>query len=202
MKKFYFPLLIVLILLGSGLGLIFSNKFVEVKQNGNVLLSPAPINTPLQSPKLAETFEEPKMLYIPKISVQANMESVGMDDQGRMDVPRMVWNTAWYNLGAKPGERGSAVIAGHLDDITGAPAVFYNLNQLIEGDEVLITDKADKIQRFRVLRKEVYDFDKFPLQEVFDSKDRAYLNLITCDGSFDQASRNYSKRMVVYTERI
>ncbi len=189
-------------MLGSGLGLIFSGNFVENRENKNILISPSPINSPLPSPSFVERFEEPKILYIPKINISANMESVGMDNEGKMDVPKLAENAGWYNLGAKPGEKGSAVMAGHLDDITGAPAVFFNLNQLIEGDEVLVTDKLDKITRFKVLRKEVYDFDKFPLQEVFALSDKAYLNLITCDGSFDQASRNYSKRMVVYTEKI
>lgn len=38
------------------------------------------------------------------------------------------------------------------------------------------------------------------LEEVFAKTDGKYLNLITCEGVFDRASRNYSDRLVVFTE--
>src|SRR6266849_8717779 len=62
----------------------------------------------------------PKTISIPQINVSANIESVGMDKQGRMDIPQKADNVAWYNLGYKPGEKGNAVIDGHLDKQTGA----------------------------------------------------------------------------------
>jgi hypothetical protein len=57
------------------------------------------VQTPFPTP---EPVGSPKTLSIPKIGVTANVEHVGMDNQGRMDIPRNSNNTAWYNLGPKP----------------------------------------------------------------------------------------------------
>src|SRR5581483_12473810 len=135
----------------------------------------------------------PKKLVIEKLSIDADIESVGLDSEKRMDVPKKSENVGWYMLGFKPGEKGSAVIDGHFDKATGAPAVFYNLSQLAPHDLVKIVDAQNRTYTFQVTRSEMYDFDKLPLKEIFDSRDRGRLNLITCDGVFDQTSKNYSK---------
>jgi sortase A len=124
---------------------------------------------------------------------------VGLDPQGKMDVPKEPEDVGWYNLGAKPGENSSAVIDGHLDTLTGAPAVFYNLTKLEIGDKIVIDDELGKTRTFIVTSKEEYDFDKVPLKQVFDSPGQPTLNLITCEGVFDNANKNYSKRVVIYS---
>lgn len=144
----------------------------------------------------------PITFSIPKLGVIAAVESVGMDAKGNMDVPKNDNNVAWYNLGYKPGDQGSAVIAGHYDTRSGSPAVFYNLTKLQSGDLVKVTDTSDTTYTYKVTEITTYDFDKVPMQQVFASTDKARLNLITCEGTFDRASRNYSKRTVVYTELV
>lgn len=144
---------------------------------------------------------EPISVNIPKIEVHASVESVGMDNQGRMDVPKNEWNVAWYNLGVKPGEKGNAVMAGHLDSQIG-PAVFYNLTNLQAGDLIIVTDKNNRTYTYRVTTEAIYRFDQFPLQEVFGATDKSRLNLITCGGIFNGVTRNYSNRVVVYSELI
>src|SRR5260221_1494026 len=52
----------------------------------------------------------PVEMRIPKLHMDAQIESVGLDSHQRMDVPKKVNDVAWYNLGSKPGEKGSAVI--------------------------------------------------------------------------------------------
>lgn len=142
----------------------------------------------------------PKRIIIPKIQIDASVESVGMDAQGRMDVPRFVNETAWYNLGYKPGENGNAVIDGHLDTTTGAPAVFYNLSSLEPGDKITIVDENGKNLNFIVERKEIYAYNQIPMQEVFGANDYPRLNLITCTGWFNQQTKNYSNRVVIYSK--
>lgn len=142
----------------------------------------------------------PKRLLIPKLSVNAVIESVGMDEKGNMAVPEHADNAAWYNLGFKPGENGSAVIDGHFDKVTGAPAVFYNLASLTPGDTVQIEDNDGTILTFKVTSSHAYPFDQLPLQKIFNSPGKPTLNLITCDGVFNKSQKNYSERLVVYTE--
>ncbi len=68
----------------------------------------------------------PVKIKVPKIDIEADIESVALDDHGRMDVPQNVLNVAWYNLGVKPGQKGNAVFAGHYDKPDGSPAVFLS----------------------------------------------------------------------------
>src|SRR5205807_8123210 len=66
----------------------------------------------------------PSQLVIPKISVIAPVEKVGVDRSHNMAVPSRPTHVAWYSPGPAPGEAGDAVIDGHLDWTTGK-AVFW-----------------------------------------------------------------------------
>lgn len=140
----------------------------------------------------------PSRLTISKLGVSAAVESVGMNEKGEMAVPQEDMNVAWYNLGFKPGENGSAVIAGHFDTRTGAPAVFYNLDDLVNGDEVTVTYPDGTAYTFVVTDSTLYPYDDFPLQKVFNSTGTPTLNLITCDGVFNTQVRSYTERLVVH----
>lgn len=150
--------------------------------------------------KKEEEFGTPQRLVIRKLGVDAAVESVGLDSRGRMDVPRKDENVAWYNLGYKPGQNGSAVLAGHFDTRSGSPAVFYNIGKLESGDTIEVFDTNGKSLTYTVTSSVSYDFDEVPLQEVFATKGKTMLNLITCEGTYDQANQNYSKRLVVYSK--
>lgn len=142
----------------------------------------------------------PVTLTIPKLAIEAEVESVGLDSDGDMDIPKNSDNVAWYNLGYKPGDQGNAVIAGHFDKVSGAPAVFYDLEKLGIGDTVITTDQEGGTMAFTVVRIATYPDEDFPLQEVFGPAQKPMLNLITCDGKWNNATKSYSHRTVVYTE--
>lgn len=158
--------------------------------------SPPPTLTHKQEPVIGI----PQKIRIPKIKVDVIVESVGLDSEARMDVPKNIYNTAWYNLGPRPGERGNAVINGHFDTPTGAPSVFYDLKTLTKGDEITIVDDLQKEYVYQVTRVESVDTTLFPLEEVFGKTDKYLLNLITCDGIFDRSVKTYSKRIIVYSQ--
>jgi sortase (surface protein transpeptidase) len=143
-------------------------------------------------------YSSPKTIIIPKLNLQTSIESVGLDNQGRMDVPKDPNNVGWYNLGTVPGSVGSAVIDGHLDTKTG-PAVFYKLNTLSRGDVIKIIDDKNQTAEFTVTGKISYNDDNFPIDTVFSKNDTQRLNLITCDGVFNKQKQNYSNRLVVFS---
>ncbi|WP_175986897.1 class F sortase [Bacillus sp. Marseille-Q1617] len=141
----------------------------------------------------------PASLEIPAIGLKANVESVGLKENGEMAVTESFDTTGWYGEGYHPGEPGNAVIGGHVDSRNG-PAVFYELNKLSVGDEVKVTSKSGDTRTFVVTDKKEYPWDEAPLKSIFGYTHRSSLNLITCTGDFDRSSRNYSKRLVIYTE--
>ncbi len=152
----------------------------------------------------------PVALSIPSINmyIQNNptpltnvaIEQVGLNAAGAMDTPKNPLNTAWYAPGTRPGARGNAVIAGHVDYHDVGRVVFWNLNTLRPGSEVFVTDDAGKQRRFLVTSVEVYSADNAPLERIFGNTNDSNLNLISCTGDFDPGSASYNNRIVVYTK--
>ena len=197
-----YKLLVLLIILGGIVGLSYRYAFSHsVSTSKRQFLG---VQAPTQSPtaELTPSPGIPQTISIPKINVQATVESVGMDSQGRMDVPKNAVDTAWYNPGFRPGTKGSAVIDGHYDRATGAPAVFWNLKLLTSGDTIIVTDNNGKKYTFSVTQVAKYPDNNFPLTQVFAASDTPLLNLITCNGVWDKVAHNYSDRLVVYSKLI
>jgi len=68
---------------------------------------------------------------IPSINIDAAIEYVGLTSNGAMAVPKGPNDVGWFELGPRPGDIGSAVIAGHDGWKDGIPAVFDNLSKLV-----------------------------------------------------------------------
>lgn len=201
MKKFLFVILFLFIV-GGGvtLGSTLGHKSAPKTEVQSVLPAHESVAKSTVAPTVAEVGIIPQHIKIPKIAIDTTVESIGMDSKGRMDVPKDSDNTAWFQTGYKPGQNGNAVIDGHYDKATGAPSVFYNLTKLAPGDKIIVSDSVGKSLTFSVVRLENYPDDNFPIKEVFGPAAKPFLNLITCQGKWNEESHNYSQRGVVYAE--
>lgn len=141
---------------------------------------------------------EPNNIEIPALGIDAPIEDVGLLDSGQMDEPSTMDGVAWYEGGYLPGEQGSSVLAGHVDSKTG-PAVFYQLEELTQGDEIIVTDEQGEEKIFVVQESKSYDRNEAPLQKIFGYSYRSQLNLITCTGEFNSKAGTHDERLVVYT---
>lgn len=117
-----------------------------------------------------------------------------------MAVPSNIVDVGWFNLGPRPGEKGSAVIAGHFDGENGEAGVFANLDNLKVGDKLYIEDDKGTTTSFMVRESRMYNPGY--ADDVFSSSDGAHLNLVTCDGVWDGVKKSYSKRLVVFADII
>lgn len=142
---------------------------------------------------------KPVTLEIPAIGVKSDIENVGELKNGQMGVPEDVEHVGWFEPGTLPGNRGSSVMAGHIDSLTG-PAVFYKLDQLKKGDEVVVTDAEGNSLTFIVTKSERYPRKDAPIDEIFGFSYGSRLNLITCTGEFNRKAKTHDERLVVYTE--
>ncbi|MFS0785902.1 sortase [Shouchella sp. 1P09AA] len=149
--------------------------------------------------KQSELF--PSELRIPALDVAAPITEVGLLENGQMGVPDNGTDVGWYEPGTKPGGRGNAVLAGHVDDNNG-PAVFFYLGDLEEDQSIFVTDEDGEELEFTVDKIESYPYDDAPLTEIFGSTDDKQLNLITCTGTFDRQTGNHDERLVVYTSLV
>lgn len=144
----------------------------------------------------------PVNLKIPKINVDANVESVGLTPGGAVGVPKNPANAAWFNPGSRPGDTGSAVITGHYGRWkNGQDSVFDNLYKLRPGDKLYVADEKGTTTTFVVRESRGYNSNAI-VPEVFASSDgKAHLNLITCEGVWNEKAKQYSKRLVVFADK-
>lgn len=144
----------------------------------------------------------PVRLKIPNIKVDSAIEFVGLTPEGAMDVPKGPANAAWYELGPRPGEEGSAVIVGHFGWKNGIPAVFDNVSALRAGDKIYVEDRETTITTFVVRELRTYG-EHQDATDIFNSSDgKARLVLITCEGVWNKAEKSYSKRLVVFADKV
>lgn len=144
----------------------------------------------------------PVQIQIPKINVSARIESVGLTSDGAVDVPKVPANAAWYSVGPRPGEKGSAVIVGHYGRWkNGDGSVFDNINTLKKGDKLYVKNTKGTMITFIVKETKKYDPDAIAI-DVFNSNDgKSHLNLITCEGVWNKISKSYSQRLVVFSDK-
>ena len=130
-------------------------------------------------------------------SVCARTRPLGEVGRNRLEVPTNWSEVGWWRDGSLPGERGSSVIAGHVDTKTG-PAVFAKLGRLRRGDEINFVRREGRTARFEVTRTERYAKRRFPTRRVYAESSKPVLRLITCGGQFDWSSGHYRDNVVVY----
>jgi len=151
-------------------------------------------------PTRETSFWLPMRLEIPKINVDAVVDYVGLASDGAMDVPEGPSDVAWFDLGPRPGEKGSSVIDGHSGWKDGTQAVFDNLYKLQKGDKIYVKDVKGTTASFVIREIRTYD-PQADASSVFGSTDgNAHLNLITCTGTWDKITQSHSERLVVFAD--
>jgi LPXTG-site transpeptidase (sortase) family protein len=168
----------------------------------------APIST-----KVSEVFtgtkpapmpsNDPSRLEIPAIHVNAAVQYVGQGKTGNMAVPTNFTDVGWYKLGPVPGQVGTAVIDGHVDNALALAGVFKHLDELVPGDKIQVVTNAGKTLTFKVDDIETYPDTSAPIDKIFTSDDNeSHLNLITCAGDWIENAKSYNERLVVYTTLV
>ncbi|WP_152776065.1 class F sortase [Streptomyces spongiae] len=140
----------------------------------------------------------PRRVRIPSIRVNAPLTGLGLTSTGSLDVPPATEENlvGWYEAGTTPGERGTAIVAGHVDTADG-PAVFYRLGALTRGARVEVERRDGAVALFSVDAVEVYDARAFPDEKVYGAADRPELRLITCGGGYSRQT-GYRGNVVVF----
>jgi len=140
-------------------------------------------------------------ISIPSLGVSASVTKLGLNRDGSVQVPNNYSVPGWYKFGPAPGQKGSAVILGHVDSLKGA-AVFYHLKDLKLGSRVNVTLANHTIVRFAVIGLREYTKGKFPNRVVYGSRPYSALQLVTCGGVFDRATGHYESNIVAYTALV
>jgi sortase (surface protein transpeptidase) len=138
----------------------------------------------------------PTRLLIPVIGVNAVVESVGLDAQGRIAAPSVPANVGWYHSGVAPGDAGDALIDGHLDWTSG-PAVFWHLGNLRIGDQVMVVRADGSRVQFVIDSTSVVPYNASE-DGLFTATGPPSMSLITCAGVWDRQRGTYLQRLLVH----
>jgi sortase (surface protein transpeptidase) len=121
----------------------------------------------------------PVYLYIPSIKLLSNVQGVGIDQKGNMDVPSgKTNNVGWYERGVAPGGLGTAVLDAHNT------AAFKALNKVPVGADVYVYMSDGTWLKFKVNKAKTYSMETLEPSTLFEPANTSAqkLNLITCAG--------------------
>ena len=165
--------------------------------------SPAAIRAIVAAPPMVAALDTarsvPLTLRIPAIGLSVPLTTLGLNDDGSVQVPTGAQQPGWFKLGPTPGQIGSAVILGHVDSQQG-PGVFFELRTITAGDQVDVDLTDGAVAQFTVNTVVSYSKQQFPAQRVYGSHGSSALQLVTCGGVFDNQTGSYLSNIVVYTE--
>ena len=146
----------------------------------------------------------PVRLIIPKLNIDAGFQYNGLKPDGTMEIPNNITDVGWFTGSPRPGEKGNAIVTGHVAQIRGGvltkPGVFSNFGDLQAGDKLYVQNNKGESIAFVVRESRSYN-PTADATDVFTSADGGvHLNLITCEGTWNSSQLSYSQRLVVFTD--
>ena len=119
-----------------------------------------------------------------------------MEPSGTAEIPPDGDDVGWYKFSATPGDpKGSSVFIGHRDTIAEGPGALFEMDQLRQGDRLLVTNH-DATLVYGVTARSSFDKQALPAS-LFRTTGRHVLHLITCGGAYLPESGGYQENLVV-----
>jgi sortase (surface protein transpeptidase) len=164
-----------------------------LSQTGRTVL-PASLST-------GQQVARPVWLSIPVIGVRTSLVDLGLRANGTLQVPSSTAVAGWYTGSPRPGTVGAAVIAGHVDSLSGL-GIFFWLRELRPGDRVYVGRADGTMAVFTVTAVRKFAKDLFPTAAVYGPVPDPELRLITCGGVFDRSLGSYLSNIVVFARLV
>ncbi|MGC5343479.1 sortase domain-bontaining protein [Streptomyces sp. DT171] len=138
----------------------------------------------------------PTVVRIPDVGMSVPLVPVQLSGDGKLPLPEDRTRASWLASSVTPGERGTSVIAGHVDAREG-PAAFYQLSAVKPGMRIEVRRTDGTTARFTVDAVAVYPQDDFPDATVYGPTPGPSLRLLTCTG-WDANAHEYRDNVVIY----
>jgi len=146
---------------------------------------------------------EPRYIKIAALNIDARVQRVSQDGSGQIEVADNIFDAAWFEGSARPGEKGAVVINGHVSG-PSQDGIFAKVARLKQGDIITI-ERGDTMRFSYEVRKvetvRLEDVDAGKLFQVVGGGEQG-LNLITCSGQYDRGADSYSDRTIVYSTLV
>ena len=163
--------------------------------------SALPRSTPATSAKAVPAPVGPPVnVSLPSQHASGSVVPIGVDDDEALAIPKDVRTAGWYRFGPAPGQPGSAVLAGHVDDHLQGVGLFAVIGDLDVGDRIVVTDAAHVQRTFQVIAREEWHKSQVPMDRLFARTGPPRLVLLTCGGDFDKDTLSYVDNIAVTAE--
>jgi LPXTG-site transpeptidase (sortase) family protein len=145
----------------------------------------------------------PLRVEIPALNISAPLIQLGRSADGAIQVPPLNNHNlaGWYDRTVTPGQEGTSVILGHVDNFTG-PSVFFYIKTLRRGDVIKVVRADGSVAKFDVDGVQKVAKATFPSSIIYRNTRYPELRLITCGGPFDTETRQYLDNIVVYSHLV
>lgn len=134
-------------------------------------------------------------LVVPRIGANAGIIPVGINARGELAVGTSVRDVYRWKYGVRPGQPGSAVLAGHT--WSRGDGVFDRLGSMRRGDRFTVgrhTFAVTKVVKVRTMTPR-------QVKELFSDRGRPRAVLITC-GNRSNTTGIYASRILVYANKV
>lgn len=143
----------------------------------------------------------PVSLSIDALNLSMPVESVGVENNGEMEIPESAATAGWYRFGGAPLESdGNVVMAAHVDDAVIGLGPFARLREASVGDQIEVALEDGTQVTYEVTQIEQTSKETVDLEAVFATASTNQLVLVTCGGNFDWDSRHYVDNVMVWAE--
>ncbi|HJP41685.1 MAG TPA: class F sortase [Dehalococcoidia bacterium] len=179
-----------------------SNADAPITIEAAEVVMPVRAYTPLithdGSPHHANNFVAPiERLIIPEALVDAPLIVLGFDISGFLEIPYSPTQVGWYDFTGKPGFGSNAVFTGHIDYVNYGPAVFWNLKDLMIGDEIQVRLIDGILLRYEVVSTEKLHVSDIEMDVVLAPTVEEHVTIISCSGIWEELGGGYSHRIIV-----
>jgi hypothetical protein len=141
------------------------------------------------------TASPPVAVAIPVLGVRARTVPEGIGRGGALDIPPPA-QVGWYDQGPAPGQDGTTVLAGHIDD-HGVAGAFLRLNDLQAGATVRVTTAAGRVAAYTVTQRRMLPQDDLAGSGLLSQQGAPELVMISCGGDYDEATHLYLDNIVI-----
>lgn len=179
------------------------NAFAHTPPSHQALASVA-ATTWATAPSVVRARSAPVALAIPALGMSSVLGPPrGLNPDGTIsDAPLSGpdWSLPWwYQGGPSPGQRGSAVLLGHVDSAAGAGrlGVFFRLGDIAPGGTIEVQLADGVLTRWTAVATVLYRDGDFPNALIYATAGRPTLRLVTCGGPFNWHTHHYESTVVV-----
>jgi hypothetical protein len=144
---------------------------------------------------VTSTVSPPVALAIPAIGVTARVVPEGLGPGGTLGIPPPD-QVGWYDRGPAPGQSGTTVLAGHIDD-NGVPGALLRLNEVQVGAAIRVTTAAGRVAAYTVTHRELLPQPELAGSGLLSQQGAPELVLVSCGGAYDAATHLYLDNIVV-----